>query len=274
MSILSRIFLAVYSVLFIAACAVLTGLLWNDSEMIDIKLGDLNFQSYFVPGAEDAQKWAFTALMAALCLLGLATLMLAFMRSSGPSGGKLRIRQSDGGTVEVDARAIEAIITQEVERLPDIRQADAKVRVNGNAVDSLLTLVVQPSTSIAHITSEAAQATARALREQVGVANVRRPTVKISYDEIAARPVPGGRPVRPQQAAGAPPPPGATLEDAPAPTLQQRREPLFPAAHGTTEGAWNQGQSTAPSQGNTLEWREGDPAPARTEDEQARNDDR
>lgn len=273
MSILGRIFLAFYSLLFIALCAVLTGLLWNDSQMIDIELGDLNFQSFFVPGADNAQKWAFTGLMAAFCLFGLATLLLAFMRSSSSSGGRLRIRQSDGGTVEVEARAIEAIIIDEVERLPDVRQADAKVRINGNAVDPLLTLVVQPSTSIAHITSEAAQATARALREQVGVANIRRPTVKISYDEISARPVPGGRP-RPQHPGTQPPPP-APLAD----TSQQgqvvRREPLFPTSQEGNEGAWGGGERStgAPSSG-TLEWREGDPSPGRAEDEQARNDDR
>lgn len=270
MTILGRTFLAIYSLLFIAACAGLAGLLWNDSEMIDLSLGDLNFQAFFVPGAEDAQKWAFTALMAAFVLLGVVTLLLAFMRSS-PSGGRLRLRQADGGTVEVGAETIESLLKEELEQLPQVRQATTKVRVNGTAIDSVLTLVVEPSTSIAQITNEAAHVTARALREQVGAANVRRPTVKISYDEIAARPVGGVAPrPRPQHMPPPSPPPDATIVDAPLPS-RMAREPLFPT-RDQTEGTWTDAPEPGEPRG-PLEWREDEPLPAES-DERAPDDQR
>lgn len=265
MTVLSRVFLAVYSLLFIALCAGFVGLLWNDSEMLDIELGDLNFQAFFVPGAEDAQKWAFTALMAAFVLLGLATFVLAFTRSTA-GGGRLRLRQADGGVLEVGSDAIEALLRDELERLPEVRQAHTRVRVSGNVIDPTLTLVVEPSSSIAHVTNEAAQVTARALREQVGVANVRRPTMKISYDEIASRPIASGR-ARPQHIAPAPPPPAEPSVEAP----PRSREPLFPASREPEAQAWRSDPPVRPSSGE-LEWREG--RPDATEVEQAPDDER
>ncbi|MGK2964598.1 MAG: alkaline shock response membrane anchor protein AmaP [Tepidiformaceae bacterium] len=263
MSILSRLFLAIYSVLFIALCAGLALLLWNDSEMIDLALGDLNFQAFFVPGAENAQKWAFSALMFAFCLLGFVTLILAFSRES-QSGGRLKLRQADGGSVEIDAHTLEAMLRDDLQQIPEVRQADAKVRVDGAAVSTALNLVVEPSTNIAYVTDEASRVTARTLREQIGVENVRRPAVRISYDEISARPVQAGR-MRPQM----PPAPSDTTplaeteRHAPA---APPRQPLFPTAAPTAApDAWaTEERPETPAwepAGPTLEWRESDESP-------------
>lgn len=207
MKALSRVVLAIYSLLWISACAGLGVLLWQDDRMLDLEARGLNLRAYFVATDADVERWLFSVILGLVGGLGLLTLVLALQRS-GPSRGTLRMRQQDGGVVEVTAVAIETLLKNELEQLPEVRQAGVKVRLAGGAVDTDITASIEPSASIANVTSTLGQVTAQVLREQVGVTAVRRPTVRIRYDEIQARPVRvESRGQQPQRPAAPPPPP-------------------------------------------------------------------
>jgi|GEM_PF-3417377 len=230
MNALRRIVLAVYSVLLVAACLGLALLAWNQDKQLDIDLENFRLTAAITSG--DTEKWLFTAFLVCVGLFGVLTLVLAFLRDRAGSGrGTLRLRQADGGTVEVTAGALEALIRDELERLPEIRQADPEVRVVKDAVSTDITTVIEPNVSIAHVTNLVAVTTASTLREQVGVTNVRRPNVRILYDEAAARPVaPRSRAARPIYAGKGPghepwPAPPPDLHSAPPPTPAQDEEP-------------------------------------------------
>jgi hypothetical protein len=79
------------------------------------------------------------------------------------------------------------------------------VRTRGGAIESEITLSIDPGANIAEVTSTVSEATGAVLREQVGATQVRRPTIKITYDELDVRhPVP--RPTAPPEGPLPPPP--------------------------------------------------------------------
>jgi hypothetical protein len=201
---LRRFFLALYSVAFIAACGGLLALAWNSDQKLDITVRHFNVQAFI--DASDSNRAVFTAMLVPFVLLGVLTLTVSFWISRGGSRGTLRLKQSDGGTVEVTARALETLLRDALNRIPEIRQASPTVRLAGGAVDSTIAVTIEPSASIANITALITQTTAQVLKEQVGVTNVRRPYVRINYDEITARPA-GTGPSAPQPPAAPPPPP-------------------------------------------------------------------
>jgi hypothetical protein len=195
----TRVFLAFYSLLLIALAVGLGVLAWyrRNQRQLDIEVGDFNFIAAIA--SADAERWIFTGILAAIGLVALFTLWLALAPRQRKRGGVLRLRQEGGGTVEVSADAIENLLRDELERLPDVRSAEPRVRVSGDSVEPDLTLVAEPSANISALTNEAARTTIDTLREQVGVANVRRPTVRINYEDSNARPRPG-RGYKPQAA--------------------------------------------------------------------------
>lgn len=229
MNALRRIVLAVYSLLLVAACAGLGLLAWNQDKQLDIDLENFRLTAAIVSG--DTEKWLFTAFLACIGLFGILTFLLAFMRTqSRGRGGTLRLRQADGGTVEVTADALEALIRDELERLPEIREADPEVRLVKDAVSTDITTVIEPNVSIAHVTNLVAVTTASTLREQVGVTNVRRPNVRILYDEANARPMaprrhPAGRIYSAKGHDEPWPAPPADLHNTPASKPAQEEEP-------------------------------------------------
>ncbi len=202
MNIVSRFFLALFSLLLIGAAAGLGVLAWRDSEQLDISVGDFNLQALVT--VDGWERGLFTAILAAIGLVGLFAFVIALMPArassqarAGASRGVLRLHQADGGTVEVPAVAIESLLRDELQNEGEIRTAVPHVSVNGDAVTIVLDLVIEPSASIAHVTSLANNICSQTLKEQVGVTTVRRPHVRVSYDDIAARPagmVAGPRP--------------------------------------------------------------------------------
>ncbi|MBA4180016.1 MAG: hypothetical protein C0506_05445 [Anaerolinea sp.] len=190
MNALRRTLLVVYSLLVIAAAGGLIGLAWNQDRKLDLSIGELNLQAFIT--SDDNAKYAFTAICAAVALFGLFTLVAAVLRpAQGRSSGTLRMRQADGGTVEVTATAIENLLREEFETYPEVRNVRTLVRLNSGAVETHLDAVIEPSASIASVTAVLGQGVASVLRDQVGVTNVKRPTIKITYDESVARPVGG-----------------------------------------------------------------------------------
>ena len=212
MNALRRILLIIYSLLLLAAVGALGVLAWNQDEQLDLDIGDLNLQALVTSG--DTAKWIFTGVLAAIGLFALVTLLIALWPRRAGRRGAMRIRQSDGGTVEVTPSAVEAILKDELEALPEIQSAKPRVALSGGAVDTYLDAQIEPSANIANTTRLIGSTVEEVLRDQLGVSAVRKPTVRISYDEMAARPVPTRRP-RPAPATG--------------PELRPQREsPVYP----------------------------------------------
>jgi hypothetical protein len=189
---LRRMLLALYSLVFIAACGGLIALTWNEDQKLDIDIadGDFNMQAFIT--ADDTWQIIATTVLGLLILFGLWTLLMALLPASSGSSGMLRLKQADGGTVEVTSQALERLVRDEVEALPDVRQAVPRVRVSGGSVETDALVVIEQQASIAHVTTVVNDAINRAFKEQVGVTNVKRPNIRISYDTVKGRPVSDG----------------------------------------------------------------------------------
>jgi len=187
MGAVARVFLAIYSLIWIAASAGLGVLAWNEGQMLDLGAGDLRMEAFFETDNADAERWVLTAILAVLVLLGVFTLLLAFWRRG--NRGAMQIEQDDGTVVEITPEAVESLLRDEIERLPEVRKADPRVRFVKNAVDSHVSVTVEPSATIAQVSSAVTQVTSHVLRDEIGVTKLRRPVVRIGYEEISARPV-------------------------------------------------------------------------------------
>lgn len=198
MNALRRFLLVVHALLLLGIVGGLISLAWDQDEQLDLNISDLNVQAFVEAG--DNAKYAFTAVLVLIALVAVISLLVALWPQREGRRGALRIKQTDGGFVEVTPGAIEALLRDELEALPEVRRASPRVRLNSGAVDTHVDADIEPSVSIAHITKLLSSTVESTLREHVGVTSVRRPVIRINYDEAAARPIPGGR-IRP-----APPP--------------------------------------------------------------------
>jgi hypothetical protein len=205
---LRRAWLAFYSLLLAAAAGGLIAMAWTGDKKLHIEFGDFDLEAFII--SDGLHRWLFTALMGLIAVLGLLTLVLACLPSRSARKGMVILRQSDGGSVEVATATLESLVTDALESLPEISRASATIRLAGGAIDSELDLALEPSASIAGVTSLAGATTAQALRDQVGVTNVRRPRIRVSYDEITARPAGTVPPAAPAPAPPPPPPPPPT----------------------------------------------------------------
>lgn len=194
MNALRRVLLVLYSLVLLAALGGIGSLAWNQDEQLDLTIGDLNMQAFV--DASDNAKLALTGVLAGIGVLALLTLVLAIWpkRAGFSSKDTLRIRQADGGTVEVTAGAVESLIRDELEALPEVTRATPRIRLTGGAVDTHLDAHIEPSVSIAQATKIIGGTVEQVLREHVGVTSVRRPVIRITYDEMSARPT--GSPLR------------------------------------------------------------------------------
>lgn len=188
MNALRRVLLVLYSLLLLAALGGIGSLAWNQDEKLDLDINDLNIQAFVDAG--DGAKLALTGVLAGIAVFAIITLLIAIWpkRSRYRSKDTLRIRQSDGGTVEVTAGAIETLLRQELEALPEVRTAQPRVRLSGGAVDTHLDAKIEPSVSIAEATKLLSGTVDQVLRELVGVTAIRRPIIRITYDEMNVRP--------------------------------------------------------------------------------------
>lgn len=210
-----RALLVIYSLLLIAAAGGFIALSWTQDQKLDLKIRSFNLQALVT--SSDNAKYLATVMFGAVALIGLITLLIAVARETRRSGsrGTIRMRQTDGGSVEVTAAAVENLLRDELQRLPEIRRVSPRVRVNAGAVDTFLDATIEPSASISHVTNVLGQGVASVLRDQVGVTNIRRPSVRINYGEPVDRPAPPPRmqppspPLTPPPLAPASPKPGA-----------------------------------------------------------------
>ncbi len=222
MNAVRRLLLAIYSVLLLAACGGLFALAWNQDKKLDIQVRSFNLQAFVT--SSDTARAVFAALVALVAVIAFLSLLAAVWRSRSPrSGGVLALRQEDGGIVEISAATLEAILRDALQALPEVRRAEPHVDVRSGAVESRIDATIEPSVSIAIATKVIVDTVHAVLREQVGVTSVRRPAIRMTYDELAARPA-GMVPRQPAYAPGPPPPAGGQA----APPA-----PIFPAARGT-----------------------------------------
>ena len=145
MNALRRILLAFYSILLLAAVGGVIALVWNQDKKLDLEVGSFNAEA-FVSSSDNA-KWAVTGILAAIALFAFVTLLISFLRTSNRSKGTLRLKQSDGGTVEVSAANLETLIREELEQLPEVRRVEPQVRVASGVVDTHLDATIEPSAS-------------------------------------------------------------------------------------------------------------------------------
>lgn len=181
-----RVVLGLYSLLFIAALGGLVALTWRESKQLDLNIGDWNVVAF--TNASDTAKVIFTIAAGALILVGLVTLFIAFAADAAGGRSSVRLKQADGGTVYVTPAALERLLQTEIERLPEVRQAYPRIRVSGGAVNPDIAVAIFPDASISHVTTAVGNTTAQTLREQVGVSAVRRPNIRVQYDDLPGRP--------------------------------------------------------------------------------------
>ena len=183
MNTLRRILLVVYGLLLLAAVAGVGILLWNQDEQLDLTIQDFNLQILITTG--DAEKYVATAILAVIGWLAVMSVIVALWPKRQSSRGALRIRQGDGGTVEVTAASIESLLRDELESLPEVRSVKPRVSLSKGSVDTYLDAQIEPSTSIAAATKLLSSTVESVLREQVGVTAIKRPTIRISYTDSA-----------------------------------------------------------------------------------------
>ena len=181
MTILGRFFLAGLGLAWIAAAGALTTLAWNDGQMLDLEIGTFAARAWI--DGDTFAKVLFTTVMSLVMLLGLAGFILAFARKSTTRSGSLRLRQAEGGVVEVPSSALEALIVHALGEMDVINRAGASVALRGGTVTSELDLTIGPGASISEVTAGANECVSEVLRDMVGVRNVRRPLVRISIDD-------------------------------------------------------------------------------------------
>ncbi len=215
MNVLRRVLLALYSILLAVAAGGFIALAWNQDQKLDLTVRHFNLQAFITSGT--GEKWAFIAVMGVVIAIGLLSLAIAFMRGSRSTEDRsLRLHQADGGTVEITAASLEALLSDQLEALPLVSRASARVRLHAGAVESDVTVTTDPGASIASVTAAVAETTARTFKELVGVSHIRRPHVRIEHE-----PAQGPAPV--------PPSPSAVAEAA-EPASPAESEPVTPPA--------------------------------------------
>lgn len=185
MSTVRRVLLAFYSLLLMGAAIGLDILAWNTSKKLDINTGSFQLQAFVT--ATDTAKWGFTALMAAVVLIGFVTLLMALVDPSASwSRGSFRVRRPDGARVELPLQHVERALRQEIERLPGVLSATPRIRYNEGAIESYVSALVEPLVSVPHVTNAISNTTIAAIREQVGEGAIHPPVVSVETARAAS----------------------------------------------------------------------------------------
>ncbi|MDZ7727997.1 MAG: hypothetical protein U5Q44_07275 [Dehalococcoidia bacterium] len=244
MNVFNRIFLVIYSLLWIAACAGLAVMAWNEGQMLDIAAGEFNLQAFIDSTGTD--RWIFTAMMA---LLALSASSPWSRPSAGARPGRrasCASRPPTAASSKCRRRPSRPSSAPKIENIPGIGQAAPVVAAKGGIVETDITVSADPGASISDVTHVVNETTTRVLREQVGATQARRPTLHITYEEIAGPPRHGTRPQAP--GAGTVPPPPPSRNDAsaspppegesvpPPPETSRANAPLATGAPGTAAG--------------------------------------
>lgn len=186
MTTLQRWLLVFYSSVLIAVCAALALLAWDQDRQLDVDLRGFRFVSSITSG--DSEKAAFILLLWVIAMFGVITMLVAVFPAGKPKRGVFRLRQANGTVVEVSAESLESLLEDELERLPDVRQVWASVSMVSGVIQPDVTVVIEPSAHVAHVSAAVVHHTVETLKERVGLTYVNRPGIQVSYEEFAERP--------------------------------------------------------------------------------------
>jgi hypothetical protein len=181
-----RVFLGVYSVLLVGAAGGLVAMAWRQDEKLDVVIGGFNLQAFIAAG--ETPQMVATVVLGLVGLLGVGTLALAFLAGPDEQRGLIRLPQAGGGFMEVPGATVTEMLQDELEQMPDVREARVGIHTDGKAVDVDIELLVISSASVGGVTADAGRAVLVTMRETFGVTAVRRPRVRLVYEEIAVRP--------------------------------------------------------------------------------------
>ncbi len=182
---LERTLLAAYSLLIVGLVVGLTALAWDQGRQLDLDLGEFRLTSAITSSV--AAKWAFSMVMALVALFGALTLAIALRPSPGPGKGVLRLRQDDGTVVEVSAATLEWRLREELERLPDVATASTRIRLWKTTIDPDIAITPAPGSHPSYIASAVVHTAIAFLEAAAPGAGIRRPTLRVDYDEAIGR---------------------------------------------------------------------------------------
>jgi hypothetical protein len=176
---LRRILLASLGILLALAAAGLVIMAWTPDRKLDIDMGGFDLEA-FIDTAGGA-RLAFTVVMGTFMGLGVSIFTLALWPDREEVRDYLLVRRPDGTVIRFDAPAIEAIVREAVEQLPDALTATPRARILRHTVELEVDVVTRPAAVVDHVAAAVAYAAEDVLREQLFLDDVRRPQVRIRY---------------------------------------------------------------------------------------------
>jgi hypothetical protein len=176
---LRRILLATLGILLALAAAGLVVMAWTPDRKLDIDLGGFDLEAFI-----DTAGWprmAFTIVMGTIMGLGVSIFTLALWPDREEIRDYLLVRRPDGTVLRLDAPAIEAMVREAVEQLPDALTATPRARILRHSVELEIDVVTRPAAVVDYVASAVAHAADAVLRGQLFLDDVRRPQVRIRY---------------------------------------------------------------------------------------------
>jgi phosphotransferase system glucose/maltose/N-acetylglucosamine-specific IIC component len=174
-------------VIFMALVILLT---WGaDSETID-RLGDL--VSYLNDHTDNASKLILSLGAAALIVLSLIVIVVELVPAE--PAAQVHLESVTGATAILPMEAITQRLEQELRALPQVQDAQAVVASRDRGLAVTLNLTLAPDPNVASITEEACHLAQDTIEQQIGVALVGLPTVRIAFGTATAGAPPAAAP--------------------------------------------------------------------------------
>jgi phosphotransferase system glucose/maltose/N-acetylglucosamine-specific IIC component len=174
-------------VIFMALVILLT---WGaDSETID-RLGDL--VSYLNDHTDNASKLILSLGAAALIVLSLIVIVVELVPAE--PAAQVHLESVTGATAILPMEAITQRLEQELRALPQVQDAQAVVASRDRGLAVTLNLTLAPDANVASTTEEACHLAQDTIEQQIGVALVGLPTVRIAFGTATAGAPPAAAP--------------------------------------------------------------------------------
>lgn len=178
-----RAFLALFSLLFIAALGGFIALAWRESGA-DVSAGDWNATGAIATSG--TARLVFTVICGALMAVGLVALLMAVAPDRHARRREsLRLNQADGSRMRITPEALEQLVRERLEVLPEVAAARPDVHMRGHALATDLEVAIVPGTNIAQASNDIVTTTMQAYRELVGVTAIDRPELSVRYADEA-----------------------------------------------------------------------------------------
>jgi hypothetical protein len=153
--------------------------------------------------------------LGALAVITLALLVIVIELGPEEQVSELKVEQA-GATTIIPAEALRLRLREALVAIPEITDADVRVKSAGKGVAATLDLTVNPTANIAYVTQEAARVVVDTVQTDLGLPVSGVPTVRIAFasaEEMAASSV--SQPPSPEPAPQEPPPEPAPTESPP-----------------------------------------------------------